>query len=97
LESVFRESDTIARIGGDEFVVLLTDTTPALADQVVARLRAWIVDENRVAAREYEISFSVGWVEFNPAKHECIDDLLVDADAAMYRNKGGNGLAGAHA
>jgi len=91
LENVFRESDTIARLGGDEFVVLLTDTTPTLADQAVARLRTWIEEDNKKAARGYEITFSVGWVEFEPAKHECIDDLLADADTAMYRNKSENG------
>ncbi len=91
LESVFRESDTIARLGGDEFVVLLTDATPALSEQAIVRLKAWIDQDNKKVARGYEITFSVGWVEFNPAKHECVDDLLVDADAAMYRNKGENG------
>jgi diguanylate cyclase (GGDEF)-like protein len=101
LESVFRESDTIARLGGDEFVVLLTDTTPAASELAIARLRTWIDEDNKKVARGYEITFSVGWVEFNPSKHECIDDLLVDADAAMYRNKGENGsgengMAGTH-
>ena len=91
LESVFRESDTIARLGGDEFVVLLTDTTPAHSEQAIARLRAWMDEENGKVARGYEITFSVGSVEFNPAKHECIDDLLSDADTAMYRNKSENG------
>ncbi len=101
LESVFRESDTIARLGGDEFVVLLTDTTPAASEQAIARLRTWMDEENQKVARGYELTFSVGWVEFNPARHECIDDLLAEADTAMYRNKsengwGENGAAGAH-
>ena len=91
LESVFRESDTIARLGGDEFVVLLTDATPVMSEQAIARLRAWIDEDNQRVARGYEITFSVGWVEFNPAKHESVDDLLMDADAAMYRNKSENG------
>lgn len=87
LENVFRESDTIARLGGDEFAVLLTDTTPALSELAIARLRAWMDEDNNKVARGYEITFSAGWVEFDALKHECIDDVLAEADAAMYRDK----------
>jgi diguanylate cyclase (GGDEF)-like protein len=87
LESVFRESDAIARLGGDEFAVLLTDTSVDEARYAVTRMRRWIGEENRLAGRGYEIRFSSGEVGFDPAQHPSIEDMLKEADAAMYKEK----------
>jgi diguanylate cyclase (GGDEF)-like protein len=88
LASVFRESDAVARLGGDEFAVLLTDTSSAEARYAISRMRRWIDEENRLAGRGYAIAFSAGDVGFDSARHESIEDLLKEADAAMYRDKG---------
>jgi diguanylate cyclase (GGDEF)-like protein len=90
LESVFRESDAVARLGGDEFAVLLTDTSPAEARYAISRLRRWIDEENRLAGRGYEIRFSAGEVGFDSTRHQSIEDMLKEADAAMYREKEGS-------
>lgn len=86
LVSVFRESDIFGRIGGDEFAVLLTATSAEASKAGVARLEHWI------AAREqnldsYSLSFSAGCVEFDPGRHHSMEELLRDADQAMYEQK----------
>jgi diguanylate cyclase (GGDEF)-like protein len=91
LVSVFRESDAVARLGGDEFVVLLTDSSVEETAYAVSRMRRWIDEENRLGGRGYEIRFSAGQVGFDVTKHESIEDLLKEADAAMYREKEGGG------
>lgn len=87
LLSVFRASDTVARLGGDEFVVLFINTTAAEVGRAVARLQAWVAEENRIGMRGYEIAFSAGAVEFDAKRHESIEDILGAADSAMYRDK----------
>jgi diguanylate cyclase (GGDEF)-like protein len=87
MRAVFRESDVLARFGGDEFVALLTDTKLAMAEMALFRLREWIDKRNRKQDREFRIAFSAGTIEFEPKKHASIEDLLADADAAMYQEK----------
>ena len=82
LRSSIREGDTIARIGGDEFLVLLRDTDDTEARQVVRRirrsLRSWCMPEHGLAP-----TLSVGWAtgRSDPA---AVTRL---ADERMYRTK----------
>jgi len=87
LLAVFRDSDVIGRLGGDEFVVLVTGAGSEPATGAVARLEEWISMNGRMAELGCEIRFSVGQVQFNAVRHRTIDELLADADAAMYVNK----------
>lgn len=93
LISEFRESDAVARLGGDEFAVLLTGVALPEATQAAARLRARVDRVNQAENRGYEIRFSVGQVQYDPARHASIHDLLVEADSAMYEEKSRNGHA----
>lgn len=87
LSSTLRASDVFGRLGGDEFVVMLSNSTQDQAQEYCRRLQQATQEFNRSKVTAYDISHSVGLVEFNPSKHQSIDDLLVDADAAMYVNK----------
>jgi diguanylate cyclase (GGDEF)-like protein len=87
LLAVFRESDVIGRLGGDEFAVLLTGTPGEEAVSAVARLRTWIQADGRAEGRSYPIDFSVGQFEFDPGHPRSIEELLAQADAAMYEAK----------
>ena len=88
LKHVYRESDAVARLGGNEFAVLLTGTPIAGATQAIQRLREDVAGATRDAGRSYGIGFSVGVAEFDPAGTACtLADLLKTADAAMYREK----------
>jgi len=89
LKDTFREPDIIARIGGDEFVVLATETSGASADILTARLRDHIDSRNVKKNRPYKLSLSIGIVQYNPKKESSIDELLAQADRMMYRQKRG--------
>ncbi len=87
LKSAFRESDVVGRLGGDEFVVLLSNATLDQGQQSLNRLAQMLETHNAQEARDYNIRFSVGTIEFDPNQHESIEDLLQAADALMYRQK----------
>ncbi len=89
----FRESDAVARLGGDEFAVLLTGVALPEATIAADRLRAHVDRVNQSENRGYEIRFSVGKVQFDPARHLSIDELLAEADSPMYTEKNRNGSA----
>jgi diguanylate cyclase (GGDEF)-like protein len=84
---VFRESDVIGRIGGDEFVVLLAGTSDIGGSVAINRLKDWISADRHANDPPYRIGFSCGQVQFDPNSRESIEDLLAQADSAMYRDK----------
>ena len=100
LSDLVRKSDTVARIGGDEFVVLLGHLAPDLAaagnaaQAVAEKIRAALAQEFEIAGQDYASSASIG-VTLLPKFGQSADDLLREADTAMYRAKGGgrNGIA----
>jgi diguanylate cyclase (GGDEF)-like protein len=87
LRIAFRESDVIGRLGGDEFVALLTGSSHVETTAIMARLGEILDERNATLQRGYGIGFSVGQIEYDPERHASIDNLLADADAAMYRQK----------
>jgi diguanylate cyclase (GGDEF)-like protein len=87
LLKVFRESDVIARIGGDEFCVLLTDPKEANPMCPLKRLQTRVDSYNAESQRSYALKFSAGVVPFDKKRHESVDDLLRDADERMYSQK----------
>jgi diguanylate cyclase (GGDEF)-like protein/PAS domain S-box-containing protein len=92
IKSCLRHEDTLARLSGDEFAVLIEDVRDPedvrrLADRVQEQLQApFILDRREVFA-----TVSIGIAVSGPA-HGAPDDLLRDADLAMYRAKA-NGKA----
>ncbi|MGI9023352.1 MAG: GGDEF domain-containing protein [Acidimicrobiales bacterium] len=85
LASTFRSSDVVARVGGDEFCVLLTG---AGSDEVpVSRLHAQVDSRNRSPGARYPLGFSVGRAVFDPEAPLTLDELLNAADSAMYAEK----------
>ena len=87
LQKNLRDSDVFARHGGDEFVVLLADTTAESAQLLIDRFRVSLDDINRQSTRGYKIEFSCGVVEFDRAKHRDIQHVLSDSDVQMYDRK----------
>jgi len=83
----FRDSDVFARIGGDEFAVLLTNTQEKLAREIVIRFRSLVDVYNVHADRGYDIEFSDGIVSINPDQDSTVEDLLREADVLMYEKK----------
>ncbi|MHB9096580.1 MAG: sensor domain-containing diguanylate cyclase [Syntrophales bacterium] len=87
LKEVFRESDIIARIGGDEFALLVSETPTTYANMVKMRLQQQIDVRNASANREYRISLCTGVAHYDPHNPVSLDKLISIADAAMYENK----------
>jgi len=83
----FRESDIVARIGGDEFVVLAIETDRVDSKVLTTRLQENLAARNTRGGRRYKLSLSMGLAHYDP-KHPCvIDELLAQADRAMYEQK----------
>lgn len=87
LRIAFRESDVIGRLGGDEFVALLTGSSHVETTTIMVRLKEILDERNAMLQRGYDIRFSVGQIEYDAQRHQSIDTLLADADAAMYTQK----------
>ena len=87
LLETLRESDVVGRIGGDEFCALLTGTTEDQAHKAVARRRVAVDAYNRAAGKPYDLAFSAGIVAHCSERHDCLSQLLDEADAQMYAQK----------
>ena len=87
LRKTYRDSDIIARMGGDEFTALAMGTSMEAAAVLVRRLQGQIDAHNTRGHRAYHLSISVGVVAFDVNTGETIGDLLARADEAMYANK----------
>ena len=87
LKETFRDSDIIARIGGDEFVVMPIKTTGDNLEIVINRLQKAVEMDNTKSKREYKLSISIGTAYFDPLSPCTIDELLSQADKLMYEQK----------
>lgn len=88
LRDTFRESDVIARMGGDEFVVCFSEQDDAMADTVLARFGSAVRKGRDAAGDEPWVDLSWGWAAYDPASGDTIDDALSRADERMYEHKG---------
>jgi len=87
LHNCVREPDMAARISGDEFAIFLDDAGSAEgACAFAARVLGELNGALHVSGRELEPSFSIG-IAIADARYETPDDLLRDADLALYRAK----------
>lgn len=94
LKECIRGEDTAARMGGDEFVILLTelDATVGLASynarSIADEIRLCLSAPCQIEGRGLHITPSVG-VSIFPTPNQGVDDILKQADSAMYRAKSG--------
>jgi diguanylate cyclase (GGDEF)-like protein/PAS domain S-box-containing protein len=88
LEACLRQGDTVARIGGDEFAVLLDAVSDSAAvTWVVDRIQAELAEPITIAGRSTLLTASIG-IAITKGVYETAVELLRDADEAMYRAKG---------
>ena len=86
LKSVMREQDTISRLGGDEFMLVLPDTDVNAAVHVAEKLMEMVAPVCRIEQHELLITASIG-IAMYPDNGEDFEMLSKCADVAMYRAK----------
>ncbi len=86
--AALRATDTVVRIGGDEFVVIFSDQSKDAESVVgtVRKLQSAIAEPVEINGRQLSVTSSVGAATY-PSDGQDADALLVNADAAMYRAK----------
>jgi diguanylate cyclase (GGDEF)-like protein len=90
LRNTFRESDVLARIGGDEFAAIITSAGENGGDAIRGRLQGNLDLYNAGMIKPYRLSFSAGIIYCDPAETPCsIEALLKKADELMYESKRG--------
>ncbi len=87
LKKTFRETDIIARIGGDEFTILTVEASPDKNHAVKARLQENIRRYNEKDDCLYPLSLSIGVAQADTLSVASIEELLTRADQAMYAQK----------
>ncbi|GAA3232622.1 hypothetical protein GCM10017691_27440 [Pseudonocardia petroleophila] len=94
LRAVVRGSETVARVGGDEFVVVIeapragpgrSGTPRQVAEQLADRIREELSEPVRYGPTAHSVSVSIGMIAAVPGR--AAEDVLRDADIAMYRAK----------
>lgn len=84
----FRESDVIARMGGDEFVVLLSFVHKDMVNHAIERFKLLLEQYNQ--QHQHRLATSIGIAHWTPDSDICLDNLLDCADKAMYQDKAVN-------
>jgi diguanylate cyclase (GGDEF)-like protein len=86
LKSSVRGSDAVFRYGGDEFLIVLADTSRAGAARVVERIGAYVLEWNQAEnLQAFALSLSIGISEWSEGM--TLDQLLDEADREMYAAK----------
>jgi diguanylate cyclase (GGDEF)-like protein len=84
LQKALRAEDIVARVGGDEFAVLITDADEAVVATAIERIREEEARSNS-SRKKFQIRFSLGGATAAMAKQT--DELFHNADLRMYANK----------
>lgn len=86
LREVLREDDVVSRLGGDEFILLLSGVDETGAERVAEKLLATVNQSYQLGQYDLNISASIG-IAVYPEDGEDLETLLRNADTAMYRAK----------
>lgn len=87
IKGTLRKSDYMARVGGEEFVVLLYDTSIDEATLVAEKIRT-CVEHLKMAQKQYEVSCTISMgLAADYERDGCIENLIGKADQALYQAK----------
>lgn len=89
LKETFRSSDILGRLGGDEFTALAAVEPDGGVEQLISRLQLKFARYNAQKLVPYKLSISIGVAQLAPDGAQSMEDLMAQADAAMYENKRG--------
>ncbi|MCT9869111.1 putative bifunctional diguanylate cyclase/phosphodiesterase [Paenarthrobacter aurescens] len=85
ISGAVREQDMVARMGGDEFAVLIPDVTPAVAASIGNRILAAVVGVMEIEGQHLRCGASMGLRMADPGQRA--EELMMQADIAMYESK----------
>jgi diguanylate cyclase (GGDEF)-like protein len=89
----FRRSDVVARIGGDEFIVMMPDINPEGMQIVLDRVRTNFAAFNQDSGFSWRLSISLGVAVYDSAHPVTLEALMASADQSMYQAKQQSRLA----
>ncbi len=86
IKETCREYDYVARMGGDEFVIVAPGLTSEAKDEMIARIEQIAIDAGREVTRDDNLAISVGEAYY-PQNGSDAEQLLSEADRRMYQAK----------
>jgi len=86
-KSILREVDIIARMGGDELLVIFLDSSLNEIPIIRERLSKELARLNQISKKPYKIGFSTGFSYYNPSNPLSMNELIRIADQKMYEEK----------
>jgi diguanylate cyclase (GGDEF)-like protein len=86
LEKCVRKADMVARVGGDEFIVILRDIAPSDVTKVAEKIIESLAEPFMIAGKTLSITTSIGVATY-PQDGEDVNTLIHSADSAMYEAK----------
>ena len=89
LVSSFNRNDFLARVGGDEFIVIKYVKEPSEMEDALKTLSNSLNTFNQTNTLPFPIKYSCGWDVYNDSMHYSIKDLLAHVDKVMYERKAG--------
>lgn len=89
LKETFRSSDVLGRLGGDEFTALAAVEPDGGVEKLLSRLEQKFANYNALKLVPYILSISIGVAQLDANGTQSMEDLMAQADIAMYENKRG--------
>lgn len=94
IKDSIRGSDTLCRLGGDEFLLIFSQCAIKQAELIWDRISGRIDELNLTASRPYPVKLSHGFAELMPGITTSVEELIETADQAMYKEKKAGKLIG---
>ncbi len=87
LQHSLRRNDKVVRLGGDEFLLILPQSNQDSAEMIWLRIKEKLKQATKNNKKNYKISASHGAAEYSPDYQKSLDQLINQADNAMYEEK----------
>lgn len=87
MKNAFRDTDVISRSGGDRFAIIFADTDEAGAFIALEYLGEQVAEFNRTSGLPWQLSYSVGILEYNELVFTCRADIILRAENEMQKMK----------